>query len=76
VYYSQEWGGLELKDGNTNVMFIPTNDDSVSGLKLILNSFSNSILQGQQKFQENQLVRNSKQLSKQPNRTNRRKGKI
>jgi len=56
--------------------FIPTNDDSVSGLKLILNSFSNSILQGQQKFQENQLVRNSKQLSKQPNRTNRRKGKI
>jgi small subunit ribosomal protein S2 len=45
--------------------FIPANDDSVSALNLVLNSFEKSIIQGQKKFQENQSVKASKQLAKQ-----------
>jgi small subunit ribosomal protein S2 len=45
--------------------FIPMNDDSVSGLRLILNAFENAILSGQTKFEENQLAKSSKQAGRQ-----------
>lgn len=41
--------------------FIPMNDDSVSGLRLILSAFETAINDGQQKFQETQLAKASKQ---------------
>ena len=40
--------------------FVPMNDDSVSGLRLILNAFENSINAGQEKFNELQLAKQSK----------------
>lgn len=44
--------------------FIPMNDDSVSGLRLILGVFKLAILEGQQKFQESQLAKASKQAAR------------
>jgi small subunit ribosomal protein S2 len=40
--------------------FVPMNDDSVSGLRLILNAFENSINIGQAKFNELQLAKEAK----------------
>ena len=40
--------------------FVPMNDDSVSGLRLILNAFENSIKIGQDKFNEMQLAKEAK----------------
>ena len=40
--------------------FVPMNDDSVSGLRLILNAFENSINAGQAKFNELQLAKEAK----------------
>ena len=40
--------------------FVPMNDDSVSGLRLILNAFENSIKIGQDKFNEIQLAKEAK----------------
>jgi len=45
--------------------FIPANDDSVSALRLILNSFEKAIIAGQGKFNENQAVKASKNQGKQ-----------
>ena len=39
--------------------FIPANDDSVSALKLVLDAFENSILEGQKKFQETKSAKTS-----------------
>lgn len=44
--------------------FIPANDDSVSALNLLLNSFEKAILQGQKKFQEVQSQKLNKELAK------------
>lgn len=40
--------------------FVPMNDDSVSGLRLILQAFENSIKTGQEKFNEQQLAKEAK----------------
>lgn len=40
--------------------FVPMNDDSVSGLRLILQAFENSIKIGQEKFNEQQLAKEAK----------------
>ncbi len=40
--------------------FVPMNDDSVSGLRLILNAFETSINAGQSKFNEAQLAKEAK----------------
>jgi small subunit ribosomal protein S2 len=40
--------------------FVPMNDDSVSGLRLILKAFENSIKIGQEKFTEQQLAKEAK----------------
>ena len=45
--------------------FIPANDDSVSALRLILDSFETAIINGQKKFDENQSLKNAKLASKQ-----------
>ena len=47
--------------------FIPANDDSVSTLRLILDSFETAILEGQQKFTEKESVNTSKGGTKQSN---------
>ena len=45
--------------------FIPANDDSVSALKLILDSFEKAITTGQKKFEESQSAKAAKLASKQ-----------
>lgn len=45
--------------------FIPGNDDSVSALKLLLNSFETAIVEGQKKFDENLLLKSERLSSKQ-----------
>ena len=40
--------------------FVPMNDDSVSGLRLILSSFEIAIQTGQQKYNDAQLLKESK----------------
>ncbi|WPT18737.1 hypothetical protein PSENEW3_10000004 (chloroplast) [Picochlorum sp. SENEW3] len=40
--------------------FVPMNDDSVSGLRLILSSFETAIQIGQQKYNDTQLLKESK----------------
>jgi len=52
--------------------FIPANDDSVSALRLILDSFETAIINGQKKFDENQSLKNAKLASKQT--TSRKSG--
>jgi small subunit ribosomal protein S2 len=48
--------------------FIPANDDSVSALRLLLNSFESSIIQGQKRYQEREAAKMAKQLAKQAGR--------
>lgn len=51
--------------------FIPANDDSVSALRLLLGLFENSILTGQNKYQEQQAAQVAKLTQKQSVRTRR-----
>jgi small subunit ribosomal protein S2 len=44
--------------------FIPANDDSVSALNLLLNSFEKAIVQGQKKFKEKQSQKINKEFAK------------
>lgn len=46
--------------------FVPSNDDSVSALRLLLNSFEKAILQGQTRYRERQVLNSEKQRSKGP----------
>jgi len=45
--------------------FIPANDDSVSTLRLILESFEKAIITGQKKFEENKSAKAAKLGAKQ-----------
>ena len=44
--------------------FVPSNDDSVSALRLLLNSFEKAILHGQTHYRERQLNQSNKQKAK------------
>lgn len=45
--------------------FVPSNDDSVSALRLLLNSFEKAILHGQSRYRERQAANLTKQKSKE-----------
>jgi len=45
--------------------FIPANDDSVSALRLLLQSFQSAITQGQKRYNERQAAKTAKQMAKQ-----------
>jgi small subunit ribosomal protein S2 len=44
--------------------FIPANDDSVSALRLLLQSFETAITQGQKRYQEREAAKAAKQMAK------------
>ena len=44
--------------------FVPSNDDSVSALRLLLNSFEKAILHGQTRYRERQVLNAEKQKGK------------